>query len=285
MISLFTRTRAASTRVAHPAAKPAVEPLEARQMLHGGCGIGGPGSLEDLEPGAAISDNGVLTVVGTEDATNTISVSLSADGASVVTNIGGTEETFALADIERVLVVGGDLADVITVSLDSDDFDGRVSIYGGFGDDQITAGDEDDHISGGDGADTIVAGGGENRVDGGDGNDTLTGGADQDYLGGGAGNDNLNGGDGDDRLDGGTGDDTLVGGAGDDRLTAGTGTDSLSGGDGDDTLVGTDGVDTLDGGAGENEIVEERGRGGRGARGAGRLPGGRALGLFGRFGR
>ena len=266
------RTRSSAAAVTAPRARrPAIEPLESRQLLHGGLGAGfggGPcgGDAADLTAGANLSDRGVLTVVGDQTAANTISVSLSADGTNVVTNIGGTEKTFTAADVKRVVVVGGDQADTINVNLASDTFDAKVSISGRGGDDQITAGAEDDIISGGAGNDVINAGDGENRVDGGDGNDTVTGGAGEDYLSGGAGNDTLTGNAGDDKLDGGAGDDTLVGGAGDDRLSAGDGTDNLSGGDGDDTLIGTAGTDTLDGGAGTNTTLEA---GTRAAHGAG----------------
>jgi Ca2+-binding RTX toxin-like protein len=293
MSTFFSRDRnarkAGAASPAHSASaprRPAIESLESRQLLHGGIGAGFGGCGGDaaaLTAGANLSDRGVLAVVGDQTAANAISVSLSADGTNVVTNIGGAEKTFTAADVKRIAVVGGAANDSINVNLASTTFDARVSISGGGGDDQITAGAEDDQISGGAGNDVINAGDGENRVDGGDGDDRLTGGADEDYLSGGAGNDTLTGNAGDDKLDGGAGDDTITGGAGNDRLSAGDGTDNLSGGDGDDTLVGTAGTDTLDGGAGTNTTLEAGTRAAHG--GHGHPVAARAIRAFFNFGR
>src|SRR4051794_8704788 len=139
MSTFFSRNRPArKARVNEPAdtARPAIEPLESRQLLHGGLGAGfgglgcGGGDAANLTAGANLSDRGVLTVVGDQTAANTISVSLSADGTNVVANIGGTETTFAAADVERIVVIGGDAADTINVNLASDSFDAKVSIAG-----------------------------------------------------------------------------------------------------------------------------------------------------------
>jgi len=74
-------------------------------------------------------------------------------------------------------------------------------IFGGPGDDSLSAGDDGALIWGGYGNDTINAGNtGRNRLHGGPGNDTLNGGPQRDYLWGGRGVDNEYGGDGNDVL-------------------------------------------------------------------------------------
>ncbi|MCW1917628.1 Hint domain-containing protein [Rhodobacter sp. KR11] len=95
-------------------------------------------------------------------------------------------------------------------------------IYGGTGNDQITALGGNDSLYGGSGNDTLTAG-----------NDTLTSAGDQLY--GGLGNDQLNGAGTADTLDGGDGADTLTGGAGNDILYGG------------DTLAGAGGTFILNG--------------------------------------
>src|SRR5256885_2213121 len=108
-------------------------------------------------------------------AANTISVGLNAAGDAVTTTIGSTTNTFPLADVKKIVVVGGAAADNITVDLPADSSQ-RVSVFGGGGDDTITTGAEDDVISGGAGADVIHAGAGENRVAAGDRDDTISSG-------------------------------------------------------------------------------------------------------------
>lgn len=87
--------------------------------------------------------------------------------------------------------------------------------------------DTDAEIYGGAGNDLITAGGGDDRVSGEDGHDIILGNA---------GNDRLDGGAGDDFLFGGLGDDLLLGGLGDDRLVGGPGVDVLDGGAGRNRL-------------------------------------------------
>ena len=78
-------------------------------------------------------------------------------------------------------------------------------------------------ISGLAGDDTIEAVGNFDirlRLDGGEGNDLIVGGSAADWLSGGAGNDAIYGGPGNDEIDGGSGDDILSGEAGDDTTNA-----------------------------------------------------------------
>ncbi|UKV15249.1 Ig-like domain-containing protein [Thalassospiraceae bacterium SW-3-3] len=152
------------------------------------------------------------------------------------------------------------VSNTITVDVISD---GRETIIGSDGKDQITAGDTDDYIEGGWDHDSIASGAGDDTVYGGDGHDTIETGAGDDSVYGGTGHDTIAGGEGNDYLDGGSGEDIITGGAGDDTLEGGSGNDTLDGGEGtdvlsggswDDTLIGSGG-DTLDGGSG-NDILE-----------------------------
>ena len=92
-------------------------------------------------------------------------------------------------------------------------------IFGGTGNDDITAHSNGGNILGGDGADTITGSGSSDTLRGQDGNDIITGGDGSDYLYGNDGNDNLSGG---------NGSDILIGGEGADILDGGSGTDTVS---------------------------------------------------------
>jgi len=155
-------------------------------------------------------------------------------------------------------------------------------LFGGAGNDVISAGGGNDYAEGGEGNDSINAGTGADTVYGGNGSDTLLGGEGNDYLFGEADNDDISGGNGLDSLYGGNGVDTIDGGvgkdliyggadgdllsggadddnilgeAGDDSLGGGDGADSLSGGEGNDTLNGGAGIDTLTGGSGNDSFA------------------------------
>ncbi|HCW68967.1 MAG TPA: hypothetical protein DHR80_17555, partial [Thalassospira lucentensis] len=151
------------------------------------------------------------------------------------------------------------VSSVITVDVASD---GRETIIGSDGKDNITGGKTDDYIDGSRDHDSIASGAGNDTVYGGDGHDTIDAGAGDDSVFGGTGHDTIIGGEGDDYLDGGSGEDIITGGAGDDTLDGGSGNDTLDGGDGtdvlsggswDDTLIGSGG-DTLDGGSGDDVL-------------------------------
>ena len=102
--------------------------------------------------------------------------------------------------------------------------------------DVLTAGDGRDTVYGGPGIDQITAAGGDDWVHAGQGADVVDGGAGHDRLFGGDGNDSLSAGDGDDLADGGTGNDTLFGWNGHDVLIGGAGNDALEGEAGNDAL-------------------------------------------------
>lgn len=218
--------------------------------------------------GALLSAGGVLSVRGERTAASEIVVKLSADGTQIETAVGANAQTFALADVKRVVVMGGREADTINVDLTGATFSRTTVISGGAGDDIITAGGEDDIIQGGLGDDQIEGGAGNDRIFGQ------------------AGDDLLNGGEGDDQVDGGMGDDVIDGGAGNDILRAGRGLDSVLGGLGDDTLIGdTDEGDVLEDTEGTNVITDlsefQARKGGQHRPMPGRGPGGGSGGIGG----
>ncbi|WLF84388.1 calcium-binding protein [Moraxella sp. ZY210820] len=114
-------------------------------------------------------------------------------------------------------------------------------------------------IFGGEDSDTITAediGDKHNFLFGGKGDDRISAGEGRDYLEGNSGNDVLEGGDGDDTLWGGTGNDRLYGDSitpdgilgfgesqGNDVLVGGQGNDTFYGGKGSDKLIDLEGVD------------------------------------------
>jgi len=218
--------------------------------------------------------DGELSVVS--DARDSIEIGADS-GSNVQVTVDGVIDTsvgpFAAASVERLLVQGGDLGNlldlsqVFAVDYAWSDVDGNVisiEVTGGDGHDELVgASDLDSSLYGGDGDDTITvlggdvlveAGDGNDTIDGGSGSDTLLGGDGNDSITGGASGDSIDGGDGVDSLDGGIGDDTLQGGDGADRLDGGTGNDSLNGSSGDDLLIGNTGDDIIRGGSGSDSI-------------------------------
>ncbi|HEY8571585.1 matrixin family metalloprotease [Phenylobacterium sp.] len=124
------------------------------------------------------------------------------------------------------------------------------SIWGGGGDDRITAGSGRNFLRGDDGDDWIIGGADTDDSHGNMGNDTVQGGAGDDWVVGGKDNDMLFGEDGSDVSLGNLGSDTIDGGAGDDVVRGGQGGDIVGGGTGADWISGDRGDDTLTGGAG-----------------------------------
>lgn len=133
---------------------------------------------------------------------------------------------------------------------------GVSTIYGGSGDDKLTA-EASVEAHGGDGSDYFnVFGPGVATLYGGSGDDLLSGGAGDDRLYGEEDDDLLSGGDGADSLFGGTGRDTLFGDSGADHLEGGAGDDTLIGDAGSDTLYGGEGNDVIGGGEGSYRFVD-----------------------------
>ncbi len=145
-----------------------------------------------------------------------------------------------------IRITGEDDNDTILLDVrDNDTVSGRVEVFGGKGDDTITALKLDTdqiHLYGEDDNDTILADSMTNRIHayGGAGNDLIRGGQDGDII---------FGGDGDDDITGAGGTDFIFGDGGqmiDDLLLAasdkdGTGKDTIDGGVGADVIIGDNG--------------------------------------------
>ena len=157
----------------------------------------------------------------------------------------------------NLLIAGTQAGDVIVAPREKGS---GSQIYGGGGDDRITAGGREDYtVYGGAGSDVIVTEGpARGLFFGQGGGDILFGCAGNDRLFGGTGNDQLYGEEGNDLLAGGGGDDRLTGGLGSDRLKGGKGADVLNGGDGADVLTAHQGNDRLTGGGGADTFVFAR---------------------------
>ena len=202
-----------------------VELLEDRRLL-------------SAAPIVKLVGNGLLLAHGRRDA-DTIVFSLeSGDATKLDVTIDGATTTFNVADVKRILAIGGKGNDSITI----DETNGAITIPA--------------ILIGGNGNDTLTGGSGNDILIGGNGNDVLSGGAGNDRIIGGNGDDVENGGDGNDILLGVHGNDTLAGGNGDDVLIGGGGADSLDGGDGNDVLIdhGRAGG-TLTGGNGDDVFI------------------------------
>ncbi|WP_284617704.1 calcium-binding protein [Aquabacterium humicola] len=183
-------------------------------------------AVGDAEVGAlavtATFSLGTLSVPG-DSLDNTITISRDAAGKLLVNGgavavLGGTP---TVANTAQIQVFGQGGNDVVTIS----EVNGalpKAQLFGGFGNDVLTAGS---------GADLLF---------GQDGNDTLLGKGGNDLLFGGFGNDTLTGGDADDQVFGDSGDDRLIWNPGDDS-------DVFEGGDGTDTgeVNGGNGTETF----------------------------------------
>jgi Ca2+-binding RTX toxin-like protein len=167
--------------------------------------------------------------------------------------------------VSRVYVFAGDGDDTITVS---STVSRRVGLFGGRGNDTLSAGagndllvggPGDDVLRAGSGNDVVVGGDGDDRLDGAQGNDRLFGGDGNDTIYGGAGNDVLVGGNGDDALWGDAGNDVIVAGWGNDVLDESTGSNLLLGGVGDDVIYGGKNNDLIYTGDGRNIVYGDAG--------------------------
>ena len=198
-MKMLTTTRAQSRGVVHAAGRaPLMEGLEVRRLMA-------------ADP--MIDAAGVLQVAGTN---KNDAIVLSMGNSQIVVDLNGVLHTFALADVDSVMVRGRSGADDISLlGL----IGAPVTVYGGNG---------HDRLAGGDGADTLYGCNGVDRLEGGAGADMLYGGNGVDDLEGGDGVDHLYGGNGRDDLDGGAGADMLFGGFAVDSLTGGLGADHFT---------------------------------------------------------
>ena len=229
-----------------------------------------PARAESLEDRTLLSVSAVLvdsTLYVVSDADDDIAVGANAVGEVEVTVNGvvdGTAGPFAAADVQALIVRGGDLDNQLDLSqvFASDfswaDVDGNpltIEVHGGNGDDTMTAAsDLATSLFGGDGDDQISVLGGASLVDAGDGEDTIDGGSGNDTLHGGDGNDLISGGPSDDVVDGGDGLDTIDGELGNDTLIGGDGEDTIDGSGGDDLINASSGNDHVRGGADDDLI-------------------------------
>jgi hypothetical protein len=153
-------------------------------------------TVQVLGQGTVLS-NGVLSVVGSNTANDTVQVSQSG-GQIRVSN--GTTQSFNAASVSRIEIRTRGGNDIVIVGLEVTT---PLLIDGGAGNDLLTAGGGDSVLLGGPGNDILVGGPGNNILVGGDGNDILIGAAGRDLLIGGKGSDVLSGGTGDDIVIGG----------------------------------------------------------------------------------
>lgn len=130
--------------------------------------------------------------------------------------------------------------------------DNNDSLFGGFNNDAILAGNGDDLLAGYDGNDILFGGADNDTAFGNQGVDLLEGNEGADRLYGGKGNDLLCGDEGNDLLAGDREDDQVYGCDGDDSLFGGRGNDTLYGSVGNDTLSGDLDDDLLFGGSGSD---------------------------------
>ena len=137
---------------------------------------------------------------------------------------------------------------------------GRDSLIGAAGNDQMHGGNNDDSLDGADDADTMCGGGGNDEMKGGAGADAMSGnGGDDNMVGStdGGGGDSMNGNGGRDYMIGDDG--TLTRDAGNNvaaNVAGGTagGTDSMNGGPDRDFMWGQGATDTMNGNAGNDEM-------------------------------
>lgn len=191
-----------------------VETLEHRQMLSG-----------------VAFDNGVLTVTGLANSSNTINVWQLKSG-SLRTTLNGKNSTFKIADVKGIHITGGDRADAINVDSQIKinvlvkGLAGNDTIATGAGNDAIDSGSGDDYITAGSGNDALNLGTGNDRAFGEDGNDTLSGDNGNDALYGNAGNDLFRFVESFDRIQGGAGQDSMFSAGGSQTTVSGGGTSS-----------------------------------------------------------
>ena len=123
-------------------------------------------------------------------------------------------------------------------------------LYGGDGNDTLTAANGSNFVQGNGGNDSLTAGTAADQVYGGQGNDQIVTGGGNDFAHGNLGNDTITGGNGTvpsaETLLGGQGIDSIIGGAGADYINGNLGTDTLTGGTGNDTLLGEGSNDTIE---------------------------------------
>jgi Ca2+-binding RTX toxin-like protein len=153
----------------------------------------------------AVFRAGTLIVEG-DDEPNVILIAV-VDGQLSVTNYGRPVEIQFRGNQDpntmflRTVVVNGNGGDDL-FAIDESLGTAPAVLYGGEGNDVLTANHNGDtRLLGGPGNDILIGGGGNDLLFGEDGNDTLNGGGGADFLSGGVGNDTCDGGGKDGRQD------------------------------------------------------------------------------------
>jgi Ca2+-binding RTX toxin-like protein len=212
--------------------------------------------IESLEPrvllSSAVLKDKKLTVRGDANSPNTITLSLDKGKNKVMVDLNGTMYTFKKDNVDRITVVGGNLADLLQVDQTVVKFSIYTRWLGNGGDDTIIAGKEHDLIFGDDGNDTIYSGDGTDTIVGGNGNDTIICGNGQKVIFGGPGDDIITAGTGQGYIFGEDGNDTITTGDARFEVFGNAGNDTLNG-HGRDTLWGGPGADVLSGGTEDHE--------------------------------
>ncbi|SPH22353.1 Bifunctional hemolysin/adenylate cyclase [Ascidiaceihabitans donghaensis] len=228
-----------------------------------------------LDASGHLTNVGISGAEGNDSIVGGLRADMLSGGEGSDTLKGNQGDDVIFFDANDAVVLGGDGFDTgIVATDDAVTFDlvanGFAQVFGGAGDDDITASGSMENIAihGEDGDDSVTGGLSNDVLSGGNGDDTVLGGLGDDFVSGNAGNDLLNASNGDDFLTAGIGDDTANGGNGDDVMflgegddsgTGGSGDDFIDGGEGSDTLDGTSGDDTLDGGEGDDHLYFWRG--------------------------
>lgn len=166
----------------------------------------------------------------------------------------------------KATLVGNDGNDNVSGSEFDDTLhggNGNDTLHGQDGDDRILGRGQDDELRGGFGNDTILGAGGKDTILGGAGNDSLMGEAADDSIQAGSGSDTIFGGTGADNINGSNGHDWIDAGAGLDVARGGNGDDTLFGGDGTDVVIGDDGADLIYAGTVSSDTVYDNLFGGR----------------------
>jgi len=233
----------------------------------------GPHTVFDLAAGTVQIGTASFTLTGIENFTMSSDAVAPQPGWTMLL-AGGDEANHFLASggADTVLLGRGG-----NDALQGTQVVGKLTVFGGAGDDQIFGSAGGDWLNGGgtapgdtvpasttdDGADYIAGYDGNDHIFGNsqyavagavDGGDRIYAGNGSDYVNGNGGDDNIYGGDGSDRLYGGAGDDFVYGENGNDHLNGNKGNDTLDGGAGDDQILGGQGNDWVWGGDGNDQI-------------------------------
>jgi Ca2+-binding RTX toxin-like protein len=187
-----------------------------------------------------------LTLTASDEEALTITSNGATGQSNTITSLVGADATSLTIGAGKALTISGfttALMNTVDASATTLGFvmgqkasDKSSTITGGSGNDTLYGGTGNDSISAGAGNDTIIGSNGNDTISAGAGNDSITGGTGAEVVTGDAGNDTMTGAGGIDNLSGGEGNDTfLVAAAAD--ISGLTSAETVSGGVGVDTLA------------------------------------------------